>query len=124
MRITGVWSEQETATLYEMKAARFSEVAIAARINRTVHAVNERWRWVNMTEEAKQARRERVNAARCVKRNLQGHTRKPTSQFNLVIPESVFEDRNRRINTPRSLGAELMGDPHPGYSALDRRMPA
>jgi len=36
---------------------------------------------------------------------------------------AALADRDRRRAAPRSLTAELMGDPEPGRSALDRRGP-
>jgi IS30 family transposase len=39
----------------------------------------------------------------------------------VVIPDDVAEERNRRLATPpRDLTASQMGDPLPGWSALER----
>lgn len=37
------------------------------------------------------------------------------------MPRSVLDERDRRLNAPRSLSASILGDPPDGYSALDRR---
>jgi len=43
---------------------------------------------------------------------------KKRDEQQLRVPEAVIKDRNRRL----ALGVTLMGDPLPGYSALDRKM--
>lgn len=121
MTIGVLWTETESATLCEMKAANCEMHEIVARLGRSVHSVKERWRWMTRTEDQKQERRNRVNANRNALRNGKPRTRVSTSVFNRVMPDDIFIERDRRINTPRTIGAELMGDPPPGYSALDRK---
>jgi predicted ArsR family transcriptional regulator len=41
--------------------------------------------------------------------------------MNERLTVDVIEERDRRINAVRNLTSTLMGDPPPGYSALDRR---
>jgi hypothetical protein len=41
---------------------------------------------------------------------------------SISVPQEVWDDRNARLSTPhRSQISELMGDPRPGWSALERR---
>jgi hypothetical protein len=44
--------------------------------------------------------------------------KKRAEQQEPRVPEAVINDRNRRL----AMGSTLMGDPLPGYSALDRKM--
>lgn len=37
------------------------------------------------------------------------------------VPPHVMADRDRRAEIPRSITSLVLGDPPPGYSALDRR---
>lgn len=37
------------------------------------------------------------------------------------VPDDVIADRDQRLNAPRTLTAELMGDPPPGRSALAQK---
>ena len=40
----------------------------------------------------------------------------------ISVPDTVLQERARRLaQSPRSLTAACMGDPPPGYSALDKR---
>jgi hypothetical protein len=41
--------------------------------------------------------------------------------MNERLDDATLDERDRRINAIRSLTSTLMGDPPPGYSALDRR---
>lgn len=44
-----------------------------------------------------------------------------TDPHRLTIPGERLRERDAAMNAPRSLTAELMGDPPPGRSALDKR---
>lgn len=35
--------------------------------------------------------------------------------------DALIEEAKRRLNTPRTISQQLLGDPPPGYSALDRQ---
>lgn len=52
----------------------------------------------------------------------EGVIRLGTVAERVEIPESCLEERDRRLNIPhRDITAAFMGDPLPGYSALERR---
>ena len=60
-------------------------------------------------------------AAQYVSPHLNG-TLFPVDGNHVTVPESAQADRERRYALhPRDLTAALVGDPLPGYSALDRR---
>lgn len=121
MKAGSVWSADETAQLCEMKAANCGIEEMMLRLDRSDHSINERWRWFNLTDDQRRERRKRINALRNANRNGATRVRIPISAYNRVVPPDVFAERNRRINTPRTMACELMGDPPPGYSALDRK---
>lgn len=112
------WSIDENASLFRLKAEGRSIEMIAARIGRSLDSVKERWRWVNKTEEQRQERRTQINMTRNHKALVPGRSyatvaRRPS--------EEILAERDRRVATPRTIGAWLLGDPPPGYSALDRK---
>jgi hypothetical protein len=37
------------------------------------------------------------------------------------LSEKAIEERDRRLSQPQELTGSLMGDPRPGYSALERK---
>jgi hypothetical protein len=37
------------------------------------------------------------------------------------LSEKAIEERNQRLSQPQELTGSLMGDPRPGYSALERK---
>jgi hypothetical protein len=43
------------------------------------------------------------------------------SANGMLIPEEVFADRERRNSAPLTISAYVLGDPRPGYSALDQK---
>jgi hypothetical protein len=43
------------------------------------------------------------------------------STNGMLIPEEVLAERNRRQAAPITISAYVLGDPRPGFSALDRR---
>jgi hypothetical protein len=43
------------------------------------------------------------------------------STNGMLIPEDVLAERERRLAAPITIAAYVLGDPRPGYSALDRR---
>lgn len=123
MQTGKLWNDEETTILCQMKAGNKDDRQIADALGRTVYGIKERWRWIHLTEEQKQDRRTKINANRFGMRKSDA-TRKircASSIFSRTIPDGVLIDRDKRMLAPRSLGCELMGDPPPGYSALDRK---
>lgn len=43
-----------------------------------------------------------------------------STSFQKGPPSEAIADRDRRYHAERTIGAELMGDPRPGQSALDK----
>lgn len=123
------WSEAETATVLEMRAAGYSFPEIASKLpGRSASGVNARYLWLTMTEEQHRARRARINEWR--KREHLNCVHTPRQQRERVEPRyepsaELLAERDERYRlSPRSLTAFLCGDPPPGYSALDRRRSA
>ena len=116
-----LWTEEETATLTAMMRAGFGFDDVAAKLpGRSRQSVKERWRWINRSEEIKQARRDRVNRYRAEHRGEPdpGVRRSMPMQH---VPADILIDRDTRLLAPRSITGTICGDPPPGFSALDRK---
>jgi hypothetical protein len=115
------WTEQELAELRRMKAAGYRSIAISISLGRTKSAVDEKWRWVNQTEEQCQRRRARINLSR--KSNYIASPPRAVTYASISRPsQQMIAERDRRLAVPRSITAVFFGDPAPGYSALDQRL--
>lgn len=116
------WTEDEDAMLRELYLSGQRRSAIADRMAKTEQSVKARLYMLPFTAEEK--------AQRCALRRkwknnpMFGTTRawKDQPRKHFPPPTSALDDRDRRLATaPRDLTAALMGDPRPGYSALERR---
>lgn len=107
------WTDDEKQTLINMRAEGKTQAIIADALGRTEESIKNK---INMMKlgpgPAKKARRP-------CKYNLRtDYTGEKVEQ--IVVPESVWADRNRRLNSGwRDLTAMLCGDPVTGQSALD-----
>jgi len=112
------WTVEETASLKQMKADGYKNKVIAFKLSRTEMSVAERWRWINKSEELKERRRLQVHQNRQLWRSNQAENI-VTRSFR-AVPE-VLAERDYRLSLPRTIGQIVLGDPPPGYSALDRK---
>ena len=111
------WTPEEDATLLRLRAEKVPYAEISAIMDRTVKALDTRFRNITMSP-AKM--RERLDRRNLVKKEGRWGFRNNTSD-PAHIPDGVFVDRAARLNTPRTLTATFLGDPPPGWSALDRK---
>jgi hypothetical protein len=112
-----VWSEEETAILREMVAAGCGLPAIMEKLGRTKPSVRERWRWINLSAEAKGRRLKELND----KRKLRSRYGTGISLYASRVPENVLANREARVAAgPRDLTGAFFGDPPRGFSALER----
>lgn len=92
------WTTDEYYYAMRMRADGFTYPQIAKRLGRTLPSVSDRLR---------------LSIDR---------SQKFDQQFRIEVPEYVLREREERYSAPyRNATAELMGDPLPGQSALDRR---
>lgn len=113
------WSADEDAILRQLRGEGRSFPYIATQIpGRTYGACHSRWCYLHMSGEQLQARRTRSNAKRKSLPSL-------NTGIHVVVTgrptEDILVKRDAYVNAPRPLSAWLLGDPPPGYSALDRR---
>ncbi len=95
-----MWTEEDTATARKLYAELQSYKGVAIAMNRAPSTVQE---WLQGLRGKQKVRRKDIEAIP-------------------VVPLERLEHRERRLSTPpRDLTAILMGDPRPGYSALDCR---
>ncbi len=111
------WSAEEDECLQTLKM-RFTYREIAAQINRSPAAVGARIRLLSMTKEERQ----RYEAGKHRNRRKEESALTNHRADEMVVPDEVWTDRNRRINAGyRDLTAMICGDPRPGQSALDQK---
>lgn len=102
------WTEDEIELLKRRKAEGIKADVIASELGRTKSSVNERWRWMINNEEIKARRRRR--SANIIVRDAPNN-----------VPNDVLIERERRLTAPLTINCLILGDPRPGFSALDRR---
>lgn len=95
------WSEEEKAKLFSLRdGARLGWTEIADRLGRpsgTVYA-----KYVYLKNLAKRGA--------CVQ-----------AAYGFTVPQECIDERARRLAAPLTIAAYVLGDPKPGYSALDRK---
>jgi hypothetical protein len=104
------WTPEEDRTALSMIDNGFTYQAIGECINRTVPAIKGHIRYLRLTPEQ-----------RAEENGTRNWELRNTTSVKITIPESVIEDRNRRLMAARDLTGVLMGDPAPQYSALYHR---
>lgn len=125
MTKSGRWSAEDNAELLRMKEAKCPVNVIATRLDRKYDSIVERWKWINKCETEKQRRRDTINLARQFRR---GETRSSTSRGHGGYATTagrpapaLLAEAQRYLYAPRTISQQLLGDPPPGYSALDRK---
>lgn len=124
-------TEQEIQRIFQMRKDGYLLKEIAARLGVHMRTVQRQLRKLTVTPEQRQRQQNLRVAARRARREAAG----PRPIFvasdgvgtagNASAPKPTAEmiaDRDRRISRPYSIAYDLMGDPEPGRSALDRRM--
>jgi hypothetical protein len=116
------WAAEEWQRAQDLQKQGLGFDDIAVRLNRSGRAVRAKFAKENLTAEQRQQRAEyqRLRRSEEIKtRQIAGVTfaKVPTREA-----ASAFAQRDRKLAlTPRNLTAAILGDPLPGYSALDRR---
>ncbi|SRR5258708_4679594 len=117
MPTTSRWTKEEDAMALEIVAIGGTTSSMDGRVpGRTGKAIRTRAYYISLTPEE----RHELNVRK-------GRGRRPTFQPKrwtssaVTPPPAVEADRARRMTTPLSLTAILMGDPDPSRSALGRR---
>jgi hypothetical protein len=109
------WTPEQDAQLLELRSQGLQYRKISQILGRSVDALDRRHRLLIMSDAARAEMREHKNELRRVNRM---HKERAAP---INIPEDVWAERNARITAPRTVSASLLGDPPPGYSALDRK---
>jgi hypothetical protein len=119
-----LWDQTETAQLLRHMETHGRDWATIGRLmKRTERSCEHRWRWVNMTDDERKGRSNASEAARRARKDITRVVKRfrDDAVYPVVAPVEIFEDRERRLSTPRTLTGRFFGDPPPGYSALDRK---
>ena len=86
---------------------------IGAAIGRTAHRVREKVRYMALTPDQRDARRNACNRRRSGKHYF------TEASSAMRCSDEMLADRNARCIAALSLTAQLMGDPPRGWSALE-----
>ncbi len=112
------WTKEDELFVREMYEAGASYDEIAERMSRTVHSIKAKIKRLLMSPEQLAARRAQDNAC---KRKAKERYESVLYVVPVVTPSPVIADRDARLSiAPRDLTAQLLGDPLPGYSALEK----
>jgi len=114
------WGEEELQKLADLRAAGHDIAYIAGTLRRTERQVRDRIKWQEMPEYKRAQRRAQINAWRNARGEYKSVVHTEKSSFSKATPSQLAE-RDARLLAPRTLTAIAMGDPAPGFSALDKR---
>lgn len=115
------WSELETARAIEMKAEGRSYKEIAEYFDRGMWGVRAHLTRLALGEDERRER-ERANWQRRKIRERFRPLDRPSTAPDQAEIERALDARDLRLMLlPRDLTAAILGDPLPGYSALERR---
>lgn len=103
------WTEEDDANLLDRRKAGERVEDIAKAMDRTMPAIASRIRHLSLSaEEREEAGRMKYVTRQPVIRMRIDHGRKHVAP---VVPEDVLQEMIKRLTTPRSITAVLMGDP-------------
>ena len=114
------WPQQDWQRAKDLLARGFEPKQVARLLNRKIESLMTKMRYEAMTPEQRLKMQDRVNANRRAKAAQYVRAR----AFVKVASrpeEDILRERDIRLATPRTLTQQLLGDPPPGYSALDRK---
>lgn len=115
------WHAQDWRRASELLHRGYSIAAVATLMGRPPKQISEKLRWENTSVEKREERRIKINARRHATGEYKSTPRPDGPTTGPRADPSLFEERDRRLATPKTLSAWLLGDPPPGYSALDRK---
>lgn len=115
------WPADKWTRAKDLLALGHSIAVVAHRIGDKAQNLRSKIRWENMTPAQKEARRERINICRKSRAEIPSERRPQPEQRYERAPAYVLEERAQRQAAVRSPIAELLNEPPPGYSALDRK---
>jgi hypothetical protein len=116
------WSEEETQILLDhMKTHGRDFKTIGKLVGRTHQSCEHRWRWINMPADQLENRNKRELARKAKIRQLEKGMKHDLPVRKLIVPDRVLIERERRVSAPVTINSLILGDPLPGYSALDRK---
>jgi hypothetical protein len=117
-----LWSEEETQRLLDlMKTHGRDFKTICKLMGRTPQSCEHRWRWINMPDAQLKSRSAREAARKAKIRGLEKGIRHDLPVRKMIVPDEVMSERDKRLSAPVTINALILGDPRPGFSALDRR---
>lgn len=115
------WHPKQWAKAKELLARGMTPSAVAPLVGKTAHQLTEKIRWENMPEARREERRLRINARRIASGEYKSARPADFPSMGSRAAPDLLEQARLRLLAPRTLSQLLMGDPAPGYSALDRK---
>lgn len=111
------WTEEQWMRAQCLRNAGKSFVQIAAELGMTRRQVKNRFYHKALSREQLDAKNSYERAGRSLRKT----ERKSPYVWPAVTSQADAERNARFATAPRDLTAALMGDPRPGWSALERR---
>lgn len=116
------WPAGEWKRAKDLLDRGHTPAAVGAMIGKSAAKVRGKIQWERMTPAQRETRRLQINAARKSRAQAPSEKRFQAERAGYEkAPAHVFEERARRQAAVRSPIAELLNEPPPGYSALDRK---
>ena len=112
----GPWSDEEWRRASQLIDDGHAIEVIAQMIGRSYDSLACKMRYEAMDDKQRQHEYDRINAYR---RKEGGPYRKVNVADRPM--DDILAARDRYLSAPRTLSQRLLGDPPPGYSALDRK---
>ena len=112
----GPWSDEEWQRASQLIDGGHAIKVIAQLIGRSYDSLVGKMRYEAMDDEQRQAEHDRINAYR----RKEGSPYRKVNVANRPTND-ILDERDRYLSAPRTLSQRLLGDPPPGYSALDRK---
>lgn len=119
------FSEKLSARIMDMHQRGLSAENIAGVLGpgKTKESIAAHIRWKNISPEKRAKRRDQINTAR--QQRVLGIPKVRASNREWPAPKppaGAVVERDRRLARPFNIGIDLLGDPEPGRSALDRKL--
>lgn len=117
MRKVRPWTDEETELARAHYTRAISPADFFRLVGRTKDAAGRRLEYIDRPE---------VREKHLRKMQMYRDAAKASGVMNVAArkvdaPPELIEEAARRAKAPRSITASIMGDPPPGFSALDRR---
>lgn len=115
------WTAEDWQRVQDMLQAGKTPLQIGASIGRSAHQVRSKIQWEKTPIQKREDRRILINARRHASGEYKSTPRPDSPKMGSKASPDLLAEAKKRLYAPRTISQHLMGDPAPGYSALDRK---